>query len=204
MSQGNTFPATVFSLYGGFWFTFGATLVPGYGAYAAYSPDPNSPAEGLTEPAFYATFAFFLVTLVLLSSFFCVASIRTNVAFFLIFLLVIPACKFQFFFCIPPIILCMTHEHRITEYRLLTYSNSVSCLAAAFFALANGNSASATNLQHVGAGLLLALSLLGWYIFFALVLLSVDFPYKLPLGDLSTGIRGASDREKAKRDAGKV
>jgi hypothetical protein len=31
---------------------------------------------------------------------------------------------------------------------------------------------------------------LGWYIFTALILLSVDFPFVLPLGDLSTVIKG--------------
>ena len=50
--------------------------------------------------------------------------------------------------------------------------------------------------QHAGAGLLFVISLLGGYIFLALVLLSVDFPYiRLPLGDLSTIVPGAADRK---------
>ncbi|KAH7202976.1 GPR1/FUN34/yaaH family-domain-containing protein [Fusarium oxysporum] len=87
---GNTFPAVVFCQFGGFWFAYGATLVPGYGAYGAYSVDANNPAEGLKESAFFATFAFFLFAMALLCVVFFVASIRTNVLFFLIFLLLIP------------------------------------------------------------------------------------------------------------------
>lgn len=41
---------------GGFWFTMGATMTPGFGAYAAYSPDPSQPTLGLTTPGFLASF----------------------------------------------------------------------------------------------------------------------------------------------------
>ncbi|OQV07602.1 hypothetical protein CLAIMM_12009 [Cladophialophora immunda] len=162
---GNTFPAIVFLAFGGFWITFGCTLVPSYGAYAAYSKDLSNPAEGLSEPAFFATFGFFLVAMTLLVTVFCIASLRTNVVFFTIFLTLIPC---------------------------------FACLSASFFDLANGLAARAETFQHVGAGLLLAIAFMGWYIFVALVLLSVDFPIRLPLGDLSTVIRGASDHARAR------
>lgn len=74
----------------------------------------------------------------------------------------------------------------------------VACLAGAFFQLANGNTVLGTTLQHAGAGLLLALTFVGWWIFLALVLLAVDFPILLPLGDLSTKIPGYTDRQKKK------
>lgn len=106
--------------------------------------------------------------MVLLSTVFTIASLRTNVVLFSILLLLIP---------------------------------TFSLLAAAFFNLAHGNTASGTQLQHAGAGILLAISFLGWYIFTALVLAGVDFPISLPLGDLSTVIKGAGDRAKAKKEA---
>lgn len=56
--------------------------------------------------------------------------------------------------------------------------------------MSRGAASSALTLQYAGAGLLFVVSLLGWYIFIAMVLMSVDFPYVLPLGDLSTRIRG--------------
>ncbi|KAI0855599.1 GPR1/FUN34/yaaH family-domain-containing protein [Xylaria cubensis] len=147
----NTFPATVFGLFGGFWFTFGATIVPNFGAYGTYSTS-GVVTEGLNEPQFYATFSFFLVAMTLLCAVFTVASIRTNVVLFLVLLLLVP---------------------------------TFGCLSASFFAVARGLPMRAKTLQHVGAGLLFAVSLLGWYIFLALVLLSVEFPLMLPLGDLS-------------------
>lgn len=89
---GNTFPSTVFCLFGGFWLTFGATIVPSYGAYGTYSTNGNV-AEGLDEPQFYATFAFFLAVMTILCAVFTIASIRTNVIFFAILLLLVPTCK---------------------------------------------------------------------------------------------------------------
>ena len=66
--------------------------------------------------------------------------------------------------------------------------------------MADGNVAAATTYQHVGAGLLLALTMIGWWIFLALVLLAVDFPVLIPLGDLSTRIKGYSEIQKAKQN----
>jgi len=54
-------------------------------------------------------------------------------------------------------------------------------------------------LQHAGAALLLILTLLGWYIWYALILLAVDFPIRLPLGDLSMIIKGATENAAAKQ-----
>jgi succinate-acetate transporter protein len=153
---GNTFPATVFCTFGGYWLTFGATIVPGYGAYGSYSTTGTA-AEGLEEPQFYATFGFLLVAMTMLCAIYTFASIRTNMVFFAI---------------------------------LLTLTPTFGCLSASFFAVAHGKSSSALTLQHAGGGLLLVASLLGWYIFIALLLLSVEFPFTLPLGDLSTVIKG--------------
>lgn len=71
----------------------------------------------------------------------------------------------------------------------------VSCLSASFFAVAHGHPERAITLQYAGAGILLAVSLLGWYIFLSLILLSVDFPFRLPLGDLSTVVPGYVQRD---------
>ncbi|KAH7133749.1 GPR1/FUN34/yaaH family-domain-containing protein [Dactylonectria macrodidyma] len=164
---GNTFPATIFSIFGGFWYSLGATIVPSYGAYGLYSVNGTSdPAQGLQEPAFFATFAFLLIAMALVCAFFAIASIRTNIAFFSILVLLVPA---------------------------------FACLSAWFFAISKG-SPSASTYKHVGAGIFLAVSLLGWYVFLSLILLSVDFPLVLPLGDLSTVVPGRSERIK-KADA---
>ncbi|KIW21432.1 hypothetical protein PV08_02012 [Exophiala spinifera] len=160
---GNTFTAVVFCTFGGFFLTFASVLIPDFGAYSMYSTDASNPAEGLAQPAFFATFAVFLVAMAILTVVYCIASLRTNVIFFIIFLMLIP---------------------------------TFGCLASSFFALAQGRAADAQKYQHAGAGLLFAISLLGWYIFLALVLLAVDFPLALPVGDLSTVVKGASARAK--------
>lgn len=36
----------------------------------------------------------------------------------------------------------------------------------------------------------------GWYILLALLLAAVDFPLQIPVGDLSTIIKGKADKEK--------
>lgn len=118
------------------------------------------------QPAFFATFGFFLVAMTMLSFIYSIAAMRTNVVFLTIFILLIP---------------------------------TFGAFAGAFFQLAEGHAVEGTKLQHVTGGLLLLVSLLGWYIFAALVLLGVDFPIALPLGDLSTIVKGASDRAKAKK-----
>lgn len=84
----------MFSIFGGFWLSFGATIVPGYGAYGLYSANGTSdPAPGLQEPAFFATFAFLLLGMALICFLFAIASIRTNVVLLGILVLLVPACK---------------------------------------------------------------------------------------------------------------
>lgn len=105
--------------------------------------------------------------MVLLSTVFTIAALRTNIILFSILLMLLP---------------------------------TFSCLSGAFFQLSKGNTVLGTQLQHAGAGILLAISFLGWYLFTVLVLAGVDFPLSLPTGDLSTVIKGATEKAKAKKD----
>ncbi|KAF5695600.1 GPR1-like protein [Fusarium denticulatum] len=160
---GNTFPSVLFGLFGGFWFTFGSTIVPDYNAYGLYSKT-GVVADGLKEGEFYSTFSFFLISMGILCAVFAVASIRTNVVLFTILVILVPC---------------------------------FGCLSASFFAAATGETAKSLTYQHAGAAILFVVSMLGWYIFLSHILLSVDFPYTLPLGDLSSRIPGAT---KVKKD----
>ncbi|VZI06824.1 unnamed protein product [Fusarium fujikuroi] len=164
---GNTFPSVLFGLFGGFWFTFGSTIVPDYNAYGL-----------LKEGEFYSTFSFFLISMGILCAVFAVASIRTNVVLFTILVILVPCCT-------------------LPDTPATRFVADVGCLSASFFAVANGESAKALTYQHAGAAILFVVSLLGWYIFLSHILLSVDFPYILPLGDLSSRIPGAT---KVKKD----
>jgi len=97
------------------------------------------------------------------------------------------------------------------------------CLAGAYWHLALGDAATATTLQVAAGACTFISDLLGWWIFFAILLASLDFPFQLPgmfysyvlevkvsladisffldlVGDLSHIIKGASDRAKAKEE----
>jgi len=71
-------------------------------------------------------------------------------------------------------------------------------LAGAFWQLALANSAQGSQLLVVAGAFAFIACVAGWYIFAAQMLACVDFPLSLPVGDLSTLIKGASDRKAAK------
>jgi len=86
---GNTFPFVVFGSFGAFWLTFAATLTPAYNAAAAYQPE--DPATAALNPTFNATFAYFQVYMGVLCFVYMIVALRTNIIFFLIFALLVPA-----------------------------------------------------------------------------------------------------------------
>lgn len=70
--------------------------------------------------------------------------------------------------------------------------------AGAFWNLALGN-ASLGGLCLVGAGgSFFACVMFGWYLLFAIMMAAVDMPFAVPVGDLSTVIKGMSQTSKAK------
>ncbi|EME38819.1 hypothetical protein DOTSEDRAFT_66810 [Dothistroma septosporum NZE10] len=154
---GNTFPATVFFTFGGYWMSFGATLTPFFNAVNAYS-DPAG---------FYRSFAFFLVFMALLCLLYTIAALRTNI-------------------CLVVILLCFT----------VTFP----CLTASYFYAANGMMTLAKTTRIAGAAFAFVASMVGWYLWFSLVLESVDFPISLPVGDLSKYIKGKSEKAKSERE----
>jgi len=177
---GNTFPFVVFGTFGAFWLSYGATLQPFYNAYGAYvttlTPnDPGySPALGLETVGFTASFAFFLLFMGFLCFLYMILALRTNLVFFLIFFTLVPA------FCL---------------------------LAAAYWHMALDISADSTahataaKREIVAAGAFTFVTCMcGWYIFFAILLASLDFPFQLPVVDLSRYVKGASEKRKAKGD----
>ncbi|EXU95435.1 GPR1/FUN34/yaaH family protein [Metarhizium robertsii] len=81
---GNSFPFLVFTTYGCVILAFAATLHPFYNSASAYSPDGNF-AEGLREPSFTATFAFFPITLACLNAIFMICATKINLVFLSVF-----------------------------------------------------------------------------------------------------------------------
>ena len=63
-------------------------------------------------------------------------------------------------------------------------------LAAAFWRLAEGDMAMGNRLVVAGGACAFVTCVSGWWIFSALMLASVNFPFGLPVGDLSGVIKG--------------
>ncbi|KAJ2993131.1 hypothetical protein NUW58_g1939 [Xylaria curta] len=165
---GNTFPSVVFVSFGAFWLSYGGLLLPQLNAYAAYAPPgATSVAEGLQTQGFNASFGFVTLSMTILCVMYLVCSVRTNVAFVIVFLTLVIA------------------------FGLIT---------GAYWALAQdytGNGAFAAKLLEGAGASSFVCTAASWWILFSLMFASVDMPFSLPLGDLSTRVPGASDRKVA-------
>jgi len=73
---GNTFGALAFTSYGGFWMSFAAIFVPGFDIIAGYADDPGQLTNALGH---------YLICWCIFTSFLCVGTLRTSVAFFGLF-----------------------------------------------------------------------------------------------------------------------
>lgn len=171
---GNTFPFVVFSSFGAFWLTFAATLQPFYYAYGLYAPPGStSEAAGIATVGFTASFGFFLVFMGLLCFIYLICSLRTNVVFVVIFFTLVVA------------------------FGLLagSYWQTANALAGDV-----AKAKLASRLQIAAGACTFVTSMAGWWIFFAIMLAALDFPFQIPVGDLSTLIKGASERAKAREN----
>ncbi|KAI1182878.1 GPR1/FUN34/YaaH-class plasma membrane protein [Nemania serpens] len=165
---GNTFPSVVFVSFGAFWLSYGGLLLPQFNAYAAYAPpDATSIAEGLETTGFNASFGFVTLSMGVLCFMYLVCSIRTNIAFVIVF---------------------------------LSIDIAFGLLTGAFWVLAQdyaGNAVFAGKLLEAAGASAFVTAVASWWILFSLMFASVDMPFSLPLGDLSTRVPGASDKRLA-------
>lgn len=172
---GNTFPFVVFISFGAFWLTFASTLQPFYYAYGLYAPAGEPEAAGLQTRGFNSSFAFFLVFMGVLCFIYLICSLRTNVVFVVIFftlVLTFGLLAGSFFFSSQ------------------AYADPTAPVASTLDY--------AFRLQIAGGATAFVTSMAGWYIFFAIMLAALDFPFQIPVGDLSTMIKGYSEKVKAK------
>ncbi|KAG5914014.1 hypothetical protein E4U42_000729 [Claviceps africana] len=123
-------------------------------------------AQSTSTDDFNTTVACWFLFMGVLCFLFLICSLRTNVVFFAIFLSLVLA------------------------FALLT---------GAFLLKAEAGPANAARVDRllVGAGATSFVTALGgWYILLALLLAAVDFPLRIPVGDLSTVVKGKSDAQK--------
>lgn len=71
-------------------------------------------------------------------------------------------------------------------------------LTASYWHLAAGHADMAQKLQVAAGAFGFMAVMAGWWIFFAQMLASVDFPFQLPVGDISHLITAGSERVKQK------
>ncbi|PTB40130.1 uncharacterized protein TrAFT101_004829 [Trichoderma asperellum] len=163
---GNSFPAVVFCTFGTFWLSYGGVLNPSFAAFSSFAGENEAGAEGLKTTGFNASLGFWFLFMGLLCIIFLVCSLRTNVAFFVIFLSLTIA------------------------FGLLT--GAFWAMAEDFV----GNADYAHKLLVGAGASTFVTCLAGWYILLAIALAIVDFPIQIPVGDLSNVVKGRSIRER--------
>ncbi|KAH7359513.1 GPR1/FUN34/yaaH family-domain-containing protein [Pyrenochaeta sp. MPI-SDFR-AT-0127] len=93
-------------------------------------------------------------------------------------------------------LICSIRTNLIFFLIFFTLTPAFALLAGTFLQVANGQAALAAKLQEAAGAFTFVTCMLGWYIFLAIMLASVDFPLDLPLVDLSGVIKGASEKKK--------
>lgn len=97
-------------------------------------------------------------------------------------------------------LICALRTNLVFLVIFFTLVIAFGLLAGAFWQLANGATQMSTNLQTAGGAVLFVTCMAGWWIFLAQMLASVDFPFNIPVGDVSHLIRGASEKQKQNVD----
>ncbi|KAJ4989884.1 GPR1/FUN34/YaaH-class plasma membrane protein [Stagonosporopsis vannaccii] len=93
-------------------------------------------------------------------------------------------------------LICSLRTNLVFFLIFFTLIPAFALLAGAFLNAAQGNANTAQKCQEAAGAFTFVTCLLGWYIFLAIMLASVDFPFSLPIVDLSGMIKGASEKQK--------
>lgn len=96
--------------------------------------------------------------------------------------------------------ICSLRTNVVFSLIFITLVFAFGCLAGAYWQNAMGNTVAAGHLIVAAGAITFVTDLCGWWIFFAIMLASLDFPFQIPVGDLSRFIKGASEKRKEERD----
>lgn len=164
---GNTFPFVVFTSFGAFWLGYAATLQPTYGAYALYKNPALETSTGLETVGFNVGIGKFSLRKL---------SDRKHT--------ILTILVGYFMICMGLLCLiylvCSIRTNLVFFLIFFTLVPAFGLLAGTFLQLANGQVALAGKLQEAAGAFAFITCLCGWYIFFAIMLASVDFPLDLP------------------------
>ncbi|KAK4499808.1 hypothetical protein PRZ48_007994 [Zasmidium cellare] len=168
---GNTFPATFFGVFGGYFLSYGATFTPYFNAYGAYAAEDPITHTGQMAPPFQAGLGFWNLMMAIFTLYCTICALRTNVMF----------CAAFFFLMITFILVA----------------------SAEWVAIEPGMVETGKSLQKAGGATGFVVLVIGWYLELALMLTTVDFPFNLPVFDLSGIVPSGTDmrkRRKGKKD----
>lgn len=87
---------------------------------------------------------------------------------------------------------------------LVCFTITFPLLTASYFLAADGHIDTSNACRIAGAAFAFVASMIAWYLWFSMILESVDFPFSLPVGDLSKYIKGASEKAKAQNQNSEV
>lgn len=163
---GNTFPFVVFCSFGAFWLGYAATLQPFYNAYEAYKNPAVETSTGLESVGFNVGIGMSSLSNFIISN---LSNARAT-AYFMICMGML---------CLIYLV-CSIRTNLVFFLIFFTLVPAFGLLAGTFFQLAKGQTALALKLQEAAGAFAFITSLCGWYIFFAIMLASVDFPLDLP------------------------
>ncbi|KAF2850482.1 hypothetical protein T440DRAFT_479181 [Plenodomus tracheiphilus IPT5] len=93
-------------------------------------------------------------------------------------------------------LICSVRTNLVFFMIFFTLVPAFGFLGGTFLQTANGRPALAARLSEAAGAFAFVTCLSGWYIFASIMLASVDFPFDLPLVDLSGVVKGASERKK--------
>ena len=192
---GDTFSWVVFSSFAAYWMIYGATLTSQFDAFTNYATAQETSDSGAESPVFQGAFGFFLVFMGLLCLIYLVCSIRTNVIFFIIFLVLVPSfgcfsaavSYILSFSCIFVLLLeppsgWYTRIFALRPFSLIS-SRTQANERPQFWWNSNGNFSYSLTLLKIGGAGFFVVAMCGWYLFAVQVLASVDL-INLPVGDL--------------------
>jgi uncharacterized protein len=90
-------------------------------------------------------------------------------------------------------LICSIRTNTIFFLVFTTATIGFGCATGAFWHLAQGNVSTGSTLLVTTGACFFATSMFGWYMFLAVMLAIMDLP-SLPIGDLSTVIKGQSEK----------
>jgi hypothetical protein len=99
-------------------------------------------------------------------------------------------------------LICSTRTNVAFFLVFTTATMGFAFASGAFWNLSLGYTGLGTLCLHAAGGSFFACVMFGWYLLFAIMMAAVDMPFAVPVGDLSTVIKGMSEKNKAKGDKG--